>query len=261
MRLIAAAVLVAGGVGLGSVGDAAAQQPPQCFDKGLLQFVDCPQPAPPPPAPIFAPPETRYNWSGAYVGAHLGYADLRTGGGYDLDEIDGLQGRSIDAQGIAYGGQVGYLEQFGDFVAGVEIDASLADADDDVGPIRPAIDAQTLGAAADSFGSIRARLGYAVDTAVPLMPYLTAGVGLVDYEANINDVTDIFSFDSEEFAVGGVLGGGLETAITDNITLRGEGLLYLIGDEYAFIEPGSAQADGFTVEDLWTARAAINWKF
>src|ERR1051326_4422708 len=73
---------------------------------------------PPPPPPMYAPMPV-YNWTGFYVGAHLGGAwdNVDIGGGpFGLNW-------SASRSGFIGGGQVGFLYQFTPmFVAGVEFD-------------------------------------------------------------------------------------------------------------------------------------------
>ena len=66
---------------------------------------------PPPPPPPMLPPLPFYNWSGLYVGAHVGggFADLGFGG---------------NGSGFIGGGQIGYNWQIGQVVLGVEAEVS-----------------------------------------------------------------------------------------------------------------------------------------
>jgi opacity protein-like surface antigen len=67
----------------------------------------------------------RYNWSGFYVGAHLG-------GGLHLSDVadpfgPSLYGDTVRAPGPIAGGQAGYNWQLGRMLLGIEADASWAD--------------------------------------------------------------------------------------------------------------------------------------
>jgi outer membrane immunogenic protein len=87
------------------------------------QAADMPLKAPPPPAPVM------YNWTGFYIGAHVGGAWLGNGN----DRFDGVN-NCIDATGVCFdnngfgrnngrfigGGQIGYNYQVNQFVWGIE---------------------------------------------------------------------------------------------------------------------------------------------
>ena len=239
-------------------GVAMAQNTPKCFDKGTLTFIDCP---PPPsytdPAPV-APvePPVIYDWSGWYVGAHAGYADVDVSGVYDSDD-QSLAGQDLDVDGVSFGGQIGYNWHLDNsFVFGLELDGSYLGEDDAIAS-DPALDNQRLSAEVDAYGSLRGRLGVAMDE---FLPFVTAGVGLVDYELAVDDVTDGYAASEDDTALALVVGGGLEWGFYRNLTLRAEGLYYYVDEDTAFAEPGDA-AENVTLEDLWTIRGVLNFRF
>src|SRR5262249_27870110 len=89
-------------------------------------------------APITkAPPPAYYNWTGFYIGGHVGY-----GWGDSDVSIVGLGGpawnpyfpdpfrpRSFDSNGFIGGGQIGYNFQTGSIVFGAEADISYSNID------------------------------------------------------------------------------------------------------------------------------------
>jgi outer membrane immunogenic protein len=113
---------------------------------------------------------------------------------------------SVDSNGFIGGGQVGYNFQFNQLVLGVEGDISFTDWHE-----------------TDAFGTVRGRLGYAWER---ILPYVTAGLAIADSET------------------GWTAGGGVELAVSDNISLRGEYLHFDVAD-----------IDGDIV------RAGINFRF
>lgn len=248
--LVATAVAVAG---LSGPAWADGHQGPKCFDKGTLDFIECP-PTDPGPAPAPAPVPTVYNWAGFFLGFHAGYGALDLSGGYDLIG-SALFGDDVDADGGVFGGQFGYNWVFDRIVAGLEVDGSFTDIDGStsVGGVDP----QSLDVELDAVASLRGRVGYAFDR---LLPFVTAGVGIADYEVTVADQGDGQVLTDGDTAFAPVLGGGVEWGLTDNLTLRAEGLYYFIDEEYAFAEPGAA-ADSVDVDDFWTVRAALNFRF
>src|SRR5438552_3765478 len=81
-----------------------------------------------------------YDWTGPYVGAHLGYG----WGSADSTDLSGFVG----------GVQGGYNIQSNQFVMGLEGDIGLANIDKSSGGTKASI---------DSLGSVRARAGFAFD--------------------------------------------------------------------------------------------------
>ena len=75
-----------------------------------------PAPIDPPlaPAPVFVEPA--YDWTGAYVGGQLSYADVSTSGA-----------ASLSGDGATYGLRAGYDYDFGSFVAGALVQYDRAD--------------------------------------------------------------------------------------------------------------------------------------
>ncbi|WP_421851998.1 outer membrane protein [Oricola sp.] len=150
--------------------------------------IDVP-PAPPAAAPIeVAPPAT---WSGFYAGGFAGYG----WGTFDSSAGD------IDADGFKGGAFAGYNLQDGRIVYGVEGDIGYSDADGTLGG-GPVAASQTV------FGSVRGRVGYALD---PVLLYGTAGLAVTGAEVTDGAVTD------SNTHVGWTVGAGADALLTENI--------------------------------------------
>jgi outer membrane immunogenic protein len=162
----------------------------------------------PAPAPIeTVAPEPAFSWSGFYIGAH---------GGWSWGETDPEGVLDIgDAEGFVVGGQLGYNWQWDSWVLGLEGDGSFTDADDDDG-FDAAIEQNFL-------ASIRGRVGFAADR---FLIYGTGGAAFTGLEVDF-----VLGDDDEADYFGWVAGGGIEYAITDNVTLGVEYLHYEFGDE------------------------------
>ncbi len=155
-------------------------------------------------APAYVPP---YNWTGFYVGAHIGGAWSKLGVN-DYDEFVGGN-FSNDSSGIFGGGQLGYNFQSGQFVFGVEVDLGamgLRNSSFEPGTGNIIQSNKSSGFYADVTG----RLGYAWDRSL-----LYAKGGYAFYRANIN-VDDIGEAISNSKNVNGwTLGGGFEQMISN----------------------------------------------
>lgn len=209
-------------------------------------------------------------WDGIYIGGHVGLASVDTSGVFDnVVAPDPLQLGELDLDGVAFGGQLGFNHKvFDSIVIGVEVDASFMNEKETAES--PAGE-QSANFEIEAFGSARVRAG--VDLG-DFMPFATAGVGLVDYTLNLDDVNDIpgsASFDETVFAP--VLGGGVEWLIADNLMLRAEGLIYLVDHEECLSggDGGSPvcvpalgdgdPGDNFGVDGLYTVRGGVSYKF
>ena len=181
--------------------------------------------APAPMEPV-APVVVPFSWNGFYVGADIGYSWASVDSSFDNPfGVANLLDISPNADGVVGGLYVGYNAQFGQIVVGLEADAELASASGDgtldllVG--RPGDRFRT--SADESWrGSVRARLGYAIDN---FMPYITGGVAWSDWDLkhSLNDVVfGDFAEKNSDTLVGWTIGAGLEYAFTPNLIGRVE---------------------------------------
>jgi len=180
--------------------------------------------APAPMEPI-APVVVPFNWSGFYVGAEIGYAWSKADSDFDLA---GVPDNSPDADGVVGGVYVGYNAQFNQVVVGLEADIEATSKSGD----------DTNLAGLTSFtdvdenwqGSVRARLGYAIDN---FMPYITGGVAWADWDVTAGPAGGPL-FDFSDTMVGWTIGAGLEYGFTPNLIGR---------VEYRYTDFGSIDGD------------------
>lgn len=161
-----------------------------------------------PVAPATVP---SFSWSGAYVGVQAGYAWMETD--------NRLNGVAPDTKpnGFTVGGYVGYNHQLDNspLVLGVEADLAYSDAKDSsptggfgaAGRIRNEI---------GWTGALRGRVGYAFDR---FLVYGAGGLAIADHEIKARGP---ISGSDDTVAVGWTIGGGVEAAITDNVSARVE---------------------------------------
>lgn len=173
------------------------------------------------PAPAFAP---AFSWTGFYAGAQLGHT---WGNDYTKEYLTnpwtyiGLI-NFYKPTGYSYGVHAGGNMQFGNVVLGVEADADFSNIRgsfvDPPGPL--AFDPGGKGRThVDLHGSLRVRLGYAFGR---FMVYGTGGLALARFDSTYTRWDDSVSESITKTLAGYTVGAGIEYAVTNNITIRGE---------------------------------------
>jgi outer membrane immunogenic protein len=172
-------------------------------------------------------------WTGFYIGGHLG------GAWSDVSwENVNLTGERVnnDATGFIGGGQIGYNQQFGSVVLGVEgtLSSSSLDGDFRSGKKIPV----TYGTEVSTIATLTGRLGF---TANQWLVYGKAGWAgaQVDVSGQNAALGDSFSFD--DWRSGWTVGAGIDYKVARNISL---------GVEYSFIGLGGAHYHGSTALGL-----------
>ncbi len=221
---------------------------------------DLPMRAAPPPAPVVAVPPA-FTWTGLYVGVNGGVAfqdENRRRGGRG-------GGRGGDDSSILGGGQIGYNMQFGMFVAGVEADIQAIDFE----RINPAlnpnrnrnrVNGRDNDDEVDLFGTVRGRLGLAAfDRA---LIYATGGLAWKSDEGN-NGGRRLGGNNNDQ-NIGYTVGGGVEYAFTNNLSLKVEGLYVDFSDDNDRNRNRGNRRVNFTGNDsreFGLVRAGLNFRF
>lgn len=187
------------------------------------------------PAPIAVP---MFTWTGFYAGLNGGYAfgDFTKAGKQFVGS----------PKGAILGGQVGYNQQIGNFVVGLEGDLNWVDAKDSSGN-----GVFTGRGKVQSLATVRGRAGVAVDRA---LFFATAGYAGGSVKADLT--TPALNYSEAKWLNGYAIGAGIEYAVTNNVTVKGE---YL----YSSLEGKNYWADQNvkTGVNLNTVRAGVNYKF
>jgi len=221
------------------------------------------------PRPVYkapAPAAIPFTWSGFYIGANIGAAWGRSSATDDpaaSSELwigSGTVG-SVDANntGIIGGLQLGYNWQFASLVVGLEGDISFSSLDHTV-PVTtaPAV-GDTYRSRLSTLGTIRGRVGWAFDR---LLVYGTGGVAFASLKDEYFDPAIPFTVSPSSGITGWTAGGGIEYALADHWTVRGEYLHVGFPDRSAGVLPFVSTAYIFTFKDsLDIVRVGINYKF
>jgi outer membrane immunogenic protein len=178
--------------------------------------------------------QSAYDWSGFYAGVNAGYG---------WGEVEAaLTGATEDMKGGIGGAQVGYNQDFGGFVLGLEGDVQLNGLEKDLGGFTASL---------QYFGTVRARAGVAMDR---FMPYVTGGVAFGNGKLDV----PILGVSDEQSHVGWAAGAGVEYAVTDNISVKGEYLYTDLGTQT--YSPNALSSADLALR-FSTVRAGVNFQF
>lgn len=200
----------------------------------------------PAPEPVIeAPARTLvYDWSGLYAGGHGGWSwmDSRHRDAF-LDDTHDLDGDTF------VGGVLGGVNiQSGSVVYGLEADFTFGNLRNRTAPVAPGVEASFD---LSPVGTIRARLGYAIDRT---LLYITAGLGIANPDLTIKGGAN--GGNDARRHLGIVGGAGIEYAVTDAILLRTE---YLYGN-YGKKTYHLGADDVTTDFETSTVRAGVSFK-
>jgi outer membrane immunogenic protein len=171
------------------------------------------------PAPVIVV----FDWTGCYIGGHVGYAWGRkrvdvTPNPFNLDF-------DHDVDGLVAGGQVGCnLWQRDRWVFGIEGQASWADIDGSVGP-DTTVTAGPNGfrTEADIIGSIAARLGYAFGATGQTLFFVKGGAAFIHEQFfTTAQVAALAQQSDEDLRWGWMIGAGFEHAFNRNWSFKAE---------------------------------------
>ncbi|MCX5577085.1 outer membrane protein [Kaistia terrae] len=223
------------------------------------------------PVPVAAPEV--FNWTGFYIGVHGGVAagDFKYPGDITVNDdgdIFSIANGELeqDASGGFGGVQVGYNWQFNqNWVVGIEADIAASSYE---GKLTGNLNAGgtnvnfEAGSEVEWFGTVRGRLGYALDN---LLLYGTGGLAYGSVESSISagiNGNSLINESESNTQYGWTVGAGFEYGVTKNITLKTEYLYVDLGSEKiidANFGPFHAGLDAET--KFHTLKAGLNYKF
>ncbi len=249
------------------------------------------------PAPVFVPPP--FTWTGFYVGLNAGgiwssgsrNATLYAPGADAFLSGYFPGGIGNNQSGFIGGGQVGYNWQTGALVLGAEADFDgttlsktynytstpfgfsvvngVAVAN---GPLTDSLSVHAK-TSLDWLGTVRGRVGFVATPDNRLLIYGTGGFAYAGGSSNFNVYDNYagayWSGNPSSTRTGWTIGGGVEYAITNNITIKGEYLYVDLGSQNlntvgnlaaATVFPGT-YASAKINYDASIFRAGVNYKF
>jgi outer membrane immunogenic protein len=216
------------------------------------------------PPPVVAPPAFTWSgWHAGIVGAYAGDAVKLNTSLYSLSSgpiIGAPIERSFGTSGYTVGYESGYSWQIDDhLVVGYESDFSYAN----VTTNRSTALYNSVNSRLNYFGTERLRAGYALGR---FLPYVTAGFAYGSFNGlNWTSAGDVFipiSNNASKWRGGWTIGGGLEYAVTDQVSVKADYLyasmsapngsaIGIIGPSYLTVNSGQY--------NLNIARVGVNY--
>jgi outer membrane immunogenic protein len=202
-----------------------------------------------------------YNWSGCYIGGHVGY--LRADKGFVGDNPGtptfGLDRGSHDADGVLAGGQVGCNYQTGSWVFGIQGDGAWSNADGShTDPLNNVFGWRTE---VEWLVSVTGRVGYAFDR---LLLYVKGGYA---WERDRHEVlivaTGAVDANARVTRGGWTVGGGAEYGLTPNWSIFAEYNYYDFGDKSVTFHDaaGAFYTRARIDETKHVAKIGLNWRW
>lgn len=196
------------------------------------------------PGMAFAQQIPGYDWTGPYAGFTMGV--VKSSGvvdfSYDYSPFFTLP-TSVNVPSLAgaAGIDVGYNQQFGPMVIGIEADGSLVNLKAGTAGSNYSIEEQL-----SSLLSLRGKVGYSQGN---LLFYATFGVagGEASYSSSVSDLGKgtQSSASASGFATGLIGGAGLEAGVSDKVSLKVEALAYSLN---SLSGTGDTGKGGFTAK-------------
>lgn len=207
--------------------------------------------------PIVAP---AVNWSGFYIGAHVGGAWANT----DITDVSGAASvpgalTRIKPEGVFGGGQIGYNWQVGAFVVGVEADGGYLG----LQKTEPLTGSTMtfVGTQGRAYGDITGRLGVSFDRA---LLYVKGGYAIAENPSSFSTPIPLASINRPSSVDGYVVGAGLEYLLSPNWSAKVEYLRFDFGHQLDYtvsvIAPGPTVSFKQTLS-ADTVKVGLNYRF
>jgi outer membrane immunogenic protein len=188
-----------------------------------------------------------YDWTGFYVGGHIGYGWARND---YFDPLVPFNLRDTSASGILGGGQVGYNYQIGQFVVGAEGDMSATGIKGG-----PALGPASFNTATNWTATLAGRAGVAFDR---WLVYAKGGAAW----ANNTYSTNFYSFPGaasvSDTRIGWVVGAGVEWAFAPQWSAKIEYNFMDFGTDNVSFVPGSTTG---IKDQVQMVKIGVNYKF
>ncbi len=191
--------------------------------------------------PGIALAQSVHDWSGFYVG--LGAGAVNSQASIDFTGLSSpIVPSTVQLPTLGADGSIkfGYNWQSGQFVYGLENDLSVVTLQGThSGPNYTVTDSL------NTLLSMRARFGVSFDR---MMVFATTGVaaGGASFDSNVTDFGKGTPAQARGTVIGGVIGGGIEMAVNDNVSISATGTYYGLSPLHAVGDVGKGPPDDYT---------------
>ena len=209
------------------------------------------------PAPAAAEPAVRnFDWTGFYLGVNGGLGQENSGWTLTSDGFKTGQ----DVIGGVVGSHTGFLRQFGRWVAGIDVDADWANARGTASCNAPVFCTTNI----KGLEALQARLGVAQGS---WLLYATGGMAWEQIERRVTSTKNpnFLEIAGPETSRGWVIGAGVDTALTSNVTFGLNYQHYMFGSEnLSFFDQTTGKAQDntdFAAQAINVIEARLSFKF
>lgn len=212
-------------------------------------------------APVIPAHPPAFTWEGFYIGGNAGFGFGSTSTAGTLNGVTPVAAQLFRSpDGFVGGAQIGYNFQFhNNIVLGLETDIQGTSLESEQANVFGATSRSTL----FYYGTVRGRIGYAFSGTNSLLDrtllYVTGGFS---YGQNSPSITRYVVPTNRQVSF--VVGGGLEYAVTNNWTVRGEAFYVDLGEDsfrYVNANPVIPVISTRNQLDFVVVRAGVNYKF
>lgn len=205
-----------------------------------------------------------YDWTGFYVGGHVGYGWIDLNGRHQTDEVDpgedfensGDGDFDLDDDGFLGGLQIGANYQIDRIVFGIEGDLSLVGFSDDLSSPQD----EEVSFDTDLLATLRARAGFTFDN---VLLFGTVGAAWTDTthevkeQPNKPDPSGKIDLDD----VGLAVGGGAEIALDERWSIKADALYMIFDDREKTkdLTGDSEVGDFIKLDDIFVIRIGVNF--
>ena len=201
---------------------------------------------------------TAFDWSGTYIGGSVGVVNSTSRVDFTYSSSTSGPGSvALPAIGAAGSIAIGHNFQLDQFVIGIEADGTLMQLSGTAtGPD------YTIDHRLESLLTLRGRFGVASG---PFMAYGTVGLagGNASYSALVSDMgkDSPSAATASGFVMGVAGGGGVEYAVNDNVSVKGETLFYSLAPLNASGDTGKGSFDSAFHTNGLLVRTGVNVHF
>jgi len=204
-------------------------------------------------APRVAAAPIPYSWNGCYVGGHVGWGSSKYNGIFFGDTDTRRRSENLD--GGLGGLQIGCDQHLSNnTIWGIVGDVSFMNFKSST-IIGSTEGVDSLNAKLKLLASLRANLGLLLTERTEL--FVTGGLGYASGKAYFSEIGGNQEEGLHKF--GGVLGGGIRYAFTDNLIFGVEGLYYMFKGNVHF--NGESDNGSAEFKNAVVVRATLDWKF